>query len=350
MIDWLTLRVLGVEGDFHAGRFISVDRDGNVEWQTLKRLDVVGSHESRVYVRTVSHCRKGEFFPGSLEISGNPAKWFQGHNVWGSDELRQLVEAFVLRVCSAAAIPLGDQALRLLQEGIVPLTRVDVTESWEFGSAPRALSAIRALSEFGHMRHRGRGSLFSDGTVYFGKGSRRVSAKLYAKGPELAKHSLPDALRDRERIESFAAGLVRAEFTLRSMWLRDKGLDLLQNWGTKGVTPSQLHAELMANLNVSEATIRDPEYLEELPARLRLAYDAWRTGADLRAMLPARTFYRYRSQLLPHGVDIAVKQAGRDQTNVVPLRVVLVGKPVGVPDWARDTPLYFDPATALRAA
>ena len=44
----------------------------------------------------------------------------------------------------------------------------------------------------------------------------------------------------------------------------------------------------------------------------------------------------------PLGIDIAVKQP-RETSNVVPLVVTLVGREVGVPDWAKGTPLYFDP-------
>jgi II/X family phage/plasmid replication protein len=102
----------------------------------------------------------------------------------------------------------------------------------------------------------------------------------------------------------------------------------------------------MAGLNISEASITDTAKLEGLPARLQLAYDAWLAGKDLRTLLPARTFYRYRSQLLAHGVDLAIVRDSAPASNVVPLRVVLVGTPAQVPDWAKGTPLYFEPRAA----
>lgn len=346
MIDWLTLRLLGVDAEINAGRVFSVDRDGTIEWQTHKRLEVLGSHEAAVFLRSVSHARPGEFFPGALEITGNPAKFFQGHNVFGSNDLGTIARVFALRVCELAGVELTDHARSLIDRGVIVCTRIDVTESWDFGTRPRAVAAVRSVSEFGHLRHRGRGSLLAEGTVYFGMRSRRLSAKLYSKGLELQKHTLPGALCHRDQVEAHADGLLRAEFTLRSMWLRDRGLDVVQNWQTMGVTPESVHAEMMTKLNLSDATMRDPEYLEQLPARLRLAYDAWCSGADLRAMLPARTFYRYRAQLLPHGVDLAVKRPGREESNVIPLRVVLTGKRAEVPAWAKGTPLYFEPVAA----
>jgi II/X family phage/plasmid replication protein len=82
---------------------------------------------------------------------------------------------------------------------------------------------------------------------------------------------------------------------------------------------------------------------------LQLAYSAWKSGQDLRAIFTRPTFYRYRSQLLAYGVDIAVKQdrSGSDMSNVVPLRVVLNAYPVGVPEWASGTPLYFEPRSKV---
>lgn len=89
----------------------------------------------------------------------------------------------------------------------------------------------------------------------------------------------------------------------------------------------------------------DPQVLEGLTGRQQLAYMSWREGHDLRAVLPPRTFYRYRTELLRQGIDIAVRQerTGPDMTNVVSLRTVLHAYPVGVPEWAVGTAVYFEP-------
>jgi II/X family phage/plasmid replication protein len=92
--------------------------------------------------------------------------------------------------------------------------------------------------------------------------------------------------------------------------------------------------------------MRVQDNTEALPPRLRSVNQLWRDGHDLRELFPTRTFYRHRKALLAHGVDIALKQP-RDVSNVVPLVVTLVGREVGVPDWARGTPLYFEPAAAV---
>jgi II/X family phage/plasmid replication protein len=100
----------------------------------------------------------------------------------------------------------------------------------------------------------------------------------------------------------------------------------------------------MGKLEISEAAMLKPDQLEGLRPRLALAYQSWQSGHDLRALLPRKTFYRYRRELMEFGVDIAVKRPGSPESNVIPLRVVLHAYPSGVPEWAKGTPLYFDPS------
>jgi II/X family phage/plasmid replication protein len=114
------------------------------------------------------------------------------------------------------------------------------------------------------------------------------------------------------------------------------------NWAARGVTPDSIFDELFGRLTISEATMREPANLDAIPPRLRTVYQLWADGHDLRELFSRPTFYRHRKALLALGIDIAVKQP-RDVSNVVPLVVTLVGREVGVPDWARGTPLYFDP-------
>ncbi|WP_283159727.1 phage/plasmid replication protein, II/X family, partial [Xanthomonas axonopodis] len=69
------------------------------------------------------------------------------------------------------------------------------------------------------------------------------------------------------------------------------------------------------------------------------AYLAWAAGNDLRETMSRPSFYRLRSKLLPHGVDIATLMP-KEVSNVVPLYRILEAVPVSVPDWAVGTPLY----------
>lgn len=330
MIDWLTLRC-SIDVPINAGHVASFTAEGEIEWHTPKRLNVEGSHSSTVTVRRFP-------YDNSLEISGNPAKFLQGHNLFGSDDLSTLSRTFIRAVVARIGHTLTAEEAAAIDAGLVIITRIDTTQSWDFGTLPRALNAVRALSQHTHLSHRGKGSLIAEGTCIWGKGSRRWNGKAYAKGHELKAHKLPTEIPHHADLTAYAQGLVRFEFTVRSMELKRRHLDVLQNWSKTGVTPDSLHADLMAQLNISEATMIDADQLAELPPRLQLVYDAWKSGKDLRAILPRPTFYRHRAALLAFGIDLALVQPSR-QDNVIPLRVTLVGKPSTVPHWAIGTDL-----------
>lgn len=350
MIDWLTFHAplshqMGRGGPFFAGSIISVQPDPElgeaVEWEVLRRLPVEGSHSSRI---TVQSAPWGTDRAG-VWVSGNPAKWFQGHNVHGSDDLPGLVREMLARLCRVFGIQPSPEDLRDWEAGVIKLTRVDVTYSWDFGTLPRAMMAIRSLSSTAHLKHRGPG-VFKGDTLYFGQKSQRWTLKVYAKGNELQAHPLPIDLAESS-LPAHAAGLVRFELCLRGKWLSGdtpgvmSGLAWVLGWCD--TTAPELHQMLLGNLQISEATMLDVHELDGLPRHLLPVYNLWRDGHDLRAIYSRPTFYRHRAQLLKHGIDIAVKQDRADDSNVVPLRTVLVGKPASVPDWMVGTAWYFEP-------
>lgn len=339
MIDWLTLRVCS-EFAPQAGHVVSIDGDGVVEWRTPKRQMVEGSHSARVSVRTVPW--GGKHVLGNLEISGNPSKFLQGHNLFGSDDLLGVARAFIRAVFASVGFEPSANEQAAIDQGAVWLTRIDVNRNSDFGTEPRALAAIRALAECAHLSHRGRGSLVGEGTVYWGQKSRYFSLKAYAKRQELRKHPLCATLPMVTELQRFSEGIVRREATISGRELRHRKLHVLLNWAKLGVTPGALFDELFGRLTISEATMKEPAELDQVPPKLRSVYQLWADGHDLRTIFARPTFYRHRKALLALGVDIAVKQP-REVSNVVPLVVTLVGREVGVPDWARGTPLYFDP-------
>lgn len=342
MIDWLTFRApLTQSRPLNGGSVISTKFDPRtleetIEWESSKRLQVLGSHDSSILVRSCPHRPTTH-----LEVTGNPAKLFQGHNVFGSDDLHGLVIATYLRVCESLDLEPTQHDTERVIDGGVELSRVDVTYSWNLSTRPRVQNALSALESTATLRHRGRGTLFGGNTLYYGKNSRRWSLKLYGKATELQKHKLPDALLQTQ-IPQHAEGLLRAEVTYRGQELKRLGLERASSWHDG--TPSEQHRSIMDRLNIAEATMLEPDTLQGLPPRLIGAHQMWKDGHNLRAKFSRPTFYRYRKELLAHGIDIAIQQTTRPAaTNVVPLKIVLHAHPVGVPEWALDTPLYYEP-------
>jgi II/X family phage/plasmid replication protein len=73
---------------------------------------------------------------------------------------------------------------------------------------------------------------------------------------------------------------------------------------------------------------------------------------DLKKILPATTFKRYRRELLKQGIDIAIKQGNRMEPapNVIEFRRVLRPERCEqIPPWAFGTPLMFEPRANMPA-
>ena len=87
------------------------------------------------------------------------------------------------------------------------------------------------------------------------------------------------------------------------------------------------------NLELSSTFMIDDKILDTLPTRLRLVYQTWKNGDDLKQIMTKPTFYRVRKQLLAFGIDIAVVN---EKNNIIPLIRYLEAEPVGIPDWAYE--------------
>ena len=345
MIDWLTMLVpLRHTEPLNAGHVVSIQPSGEIEWQTSKRLQVQGSHDSRLSIRTATHTAD----PCThLEVKGNPVKFFQGHNLWGTDDLPGLAVATCYAVAELLKLPVHADDAAQWKAGDIRLTCVDATESFHLGNRAEVLAFLRSAEQTAHLSHRGRGQLVKGSTLYFGKNSRRSSLKLYAKGPEIErKGHRQEIILALPSAREWADRTLRAELRLLSMELRRTGLDHVRDWFAADGLPSAVTATLLRDVfkgmtMTTTAHLSDAVMQTFRPA-LRMAVQAWEAGHDLRSQLPRPTFYKYRKELLPHGIDIATRMP-REVSNVVPLYRVLQAKPVGVPDWAQGTPLYFEP-------
>jgi II/X family phage/plasmid replication protein len=105
---------------------------------------------------------------------------------------------------------------------------------------------------------------------------------------------------------------------------------------------AQLLRDRLGDMTMTTTSHLSPEVIESFAPTQRTAFSAWASGHDLRTKLKRTTFYKSRAALLPHGIDIATLLP-REVSNVVPLFKVLEAKPVGVPKWAEETALYFEP-------
>jgi II/X family phage/plasmid replication protein len=329
MIDWVSA-IITCKHDpskLISGIVMSFDAQGENEWTVNKTLSVEGSHSSKIQIK--SHTEN------QIYISGNPTKFLQGHNLFGTNDLIYLMGKFFDELLSHDELGLCPDPFEYanIKEGHYELTRVDVNETWHLNNQRDVLSWIRAVGETAHLKHRGAGQ-FSGDTAYFGKNSRRWSLKCYSKGQEIkAKgHKLPTELATPEMIE-YAEKALRIEGVTRQLELKRRSLHLASNWDID--TAEELLLEYISKLEMSDVYMLDESVLDTLPPRLRLTYQAWLNGDDLKSVFTYRTFYRCRSEMLKYGIDISTKSP-KEKSNVIPLIRVLEAQPVGIPDWAYE--------------
>jgi II/X family phage/plasmid replication protein len=336
MIDWVTAIIPCQHPEkVFGGNVSSITPEGEIEWRVEKKQKIAGSHEANLDVKSLDE--------QTLYLDGNPVKWLQGHNLFGSDDLNGLVEAVLHRLTPLLKLTPTESDLAAWRSGSYELKRVDCTAMWSLPRRADVRSWLRA-AEFQSKSRHGR-PVTRGGTLYFGQHSRRWTIKFYSKGDELEApgkgHKLPLEIHDRDNLKLWADNKLRGELTIRSLQLKEKGLDKAANWYP--CMPISLLLTYIESLDMAEQFSLTPAILEALPARLVAVYKLWKDGEDLRAMYPKATFYRYRSELLKHGIDIVVRQPSKPD-NVIPLIRVLRPEAIAqVPDWAINSPLYFDP-------
>jgi II/X family phage/plasmid replication protein len=345
VIDWISAVVpCAHAAPIFGGEVVSVGPDGVLEWVSRKSVNVVGSSESGVQVRT---CMRSVDPLTYIEFSGNPAKFLQGHNLFGSDDLLGLMFEALGKLAAHPGLGLEPSSTdrERWARGEYSLTRVDVTDSFALSSRKQVLAWLANAEHSAHLSHRGRGQLCKGTSLYFGKHSRRSTLKLYSKGQEVeAKPAHQPALRELPHARAWADPILRAELVLRGLELKRLELDRASAWDTAdGVSfdPLELLRQRLGSMTMTTTRALSADVLETLRPALRAAVAAWESGHDLRSMFPKPTFYKYRAELLRHGIDIAALQPR--EMSALPMIPVLEAKPVGIPAWAVGTPLYFEP-------
>lgn len=332
MIDWVSA-VLSCSHSpelLQDGVTACINADGSERWHSFNPKMVEGTYSDKILIKSMS--------PNFIYVSGNPAKWLQGHNIFGTDDLLLLMKRFFYSLCQIDGLGLDPtfQDYKDIYEGNYILKRIDINATWFLKDRFEVMSWIRSAGDKTVLARRGRG-VFAGDTLYYGKNSRRWSLKMYSKGHELQKRKLSKEL-DIPELQEFAEKALRIELTLRSLELKERGLHFAQRW-----TPDfaiMLLMEAIGKLEMSNNFSLNDDKLALLKPRLRLAYKAWLRGDDLRQDLPKMTYYRYRKELLEFGIDIAnVQDVDKPLDNVVPLVRVLEALPASIPDWAYEKKL-----------
>ena len=242
-----------------------------------------------------------------FELSGNPVKFLQGHNLFGSPDARGLFfeTGYQLR---RLGVPFPSPESYSSYGCALKLTRLDLTRSYRFSSDESARAWLQMVGAFS--RSRAGGAVMREGTLYFGDGSSYWSLKVYLKSDEVRSrrrgHGLPLALSQEsaEQLLEWSRGVVRFEVTLRSRLLAGMPgeIDAAAVWSRYFG-----RVDFMGMSSVSDDFLSDPR-ISGLPSGCRLALAAWASG-DQRALqgVERTTMFRYRKAIREiFDVDIAV--------------------------------------------
>jgi II/X family phage/plasmid replication protein len=271
MIDWVSLKAKCRHNPdvLLSGRSIRtkiVDGIEHLQYELLNRLVVEGSYSAVITIR--SHT------DGTMEISGNPAKFLQGHNVFGTNDLVSLVAKLFERLFQIKELELSttDFERELIRNGDYRLTRVDVNEHFLFPSEQLAKAWLRAAGRSATLKYRGSG-IYKDGTMYFTPQSRRSVSLIYHKGDEITsrdkKHRLADELLLIPELLDYAKRSLRFELRTFSTQLNDLGLALGCNW-KKDTASALMYDHFISKLQLSANMSLSHSVIENLPKNLRL--------------------------------------------------------------------------------
>lgn len=344
MLDWFRGQVSLHHYPLPAGKVLSINPNGDLDWQSVKKTRAVeyrGSHESSLQIRSVGG--DGHGLATDLQIDGNLAKFLQGHNVFGSENLTNLVLAAFQRIMTIYQGELNgwcnqELAEQRIKRGDYLVKMIDINRMFDLGNDPSVESWLHAAEM--KARTRAGRAVRDKGTVYLMKSSRRWGLKFYNKFRELKakgkSHSLPTELLD-SGLDTFSCGKLRAELRLQSLELKHNGVTLGRH-----VTPEWVDSifnEYLGRVDMTtQATLIDDD-LFKIPRCVQSTYQLWRQGVSLKDMLPKNSFYRHRRILLEQGIDITCPPSKPEISNVMPMFKVLEAIPVSTPQWAYDNGL-----------
>ncbi|WP_239685080.1 phage/plasmid replication protein, II/X family, partial [Ventosimonas gracilis] len=160
-----------------------------------------------------------------LYIHGNPAKWLQGHNFVGTDNLLELMFDTFDALCSSLNLTPTDFERHHIKKGQYRLTRLDYNRMYELPSRSDVQGWLRAAEFKAKSRH-GR-PMYNRGTLTFGGTSTHWKVVCYCKADEMhAKRSSKVPAEEKQltsdpELKRWIDNKLRVELRLLSRKLKD---------------------------------------------------------------------------------------------------------------------------------
>lgn len=302
MIDWLTVR-LPIPLHLHGHRLLEVSPDWEVVSERVLPLSLSASDDDT----RPSWSSSIRITPGErMQISGNPAKFIQGHNVDGPEDPGELLLELLDHIGEALGKPLR------LPNGLegVTTSRIDLTHTYRLPEGVNAYTATAHLAQHGMVKNKGRG-VAKGHSVSFGKATGHTQLVIYDKGKELKAHLPAADIREALLATPDLDRLLRVELRIRRKYMERHGLQALSAWDN-GTLENVWETTVMNSLQISElkqTTIAE----QDKGGRLFILMQAWMNG-QLPPM-PRRTMFRKRADIKRlYGVDILTPPPEKEPT------------------------------------
>ena len=339
MIDYISMLIFFKHKPFPSGRVLSVDSDGQVQWECQQSIEAVSSYQSKLYFKSQKIIGE-EGMATEIFVKGNPSKFLQGHNIFGSSDLLSMIKSCFSRIPLIALLNISDHSIR---NAIV--SRIDFTKSIQFENLIQASTYISQVSLRACTRS---GRPISKGhTLCFQPNSRRWTMVVYSKGHEISAHPLSELTPHKQYLFEIAQPLVRIELRLKTLELTDLNLRLLGSLTSNKL--NELYAQYLERIEMNTIADLPTELITSLPRCYRDTYFMWHQGIDVQRIMKTPTFYRHRSELKNYGIDIAVPHDTESKAEIIPLTKAIKAVPFEIPQLAIDRGLCFGMGRSLAA-
>ncbi|RYD94803.1 MAG: hypothetical protein EOP50_08990 [Sphingobacteriales bacterium] len=297
-----------------------------------------------------------------LLVDVNPARWSQGHNIFGSRDLKAIALPVLKDVLSKAGITMSQEEAQRVEAGEFEILTLDLNFTFRLPTAKDVSDYLTAAHDVISSKTRSKPWNFQH-SIYIGAQAKNdykmiriydkhkeITDKLNTKDCRLSK-KLTD--EDKKQLIEHAKGILRFEASFRRKWLKKQNKHRGKDWFTPGACKEALEKEFrMVNLPMN-VELSETDALK-LPTSLGRVYDSWIAGGWDRVCerYSARSRERYRSTFLnDYKIDLKAARKNVQDSNVVPLwRFIEANAEPEIPTWAVGTPLYFQPGGSAPAA
>ena len=301
MIDWLTVR-LPIPLHLHGNMMVEVSPDWEILNQRVLPVSLTASdHDERPSWSSSIRVTPGE----RMQISGNPAKFIQGHNVDGPEDPGELLEELLEHIGEALGAPLR------LPNGLegVTVSRIDLTHTYRMPEGVNAYAATAHLANHAMVDRKGRG-IAKGHSLSFGKATSPTQIVIYDKGKELKAHLPAGDVREALLAMPDLDRLLRVELRIRRKYMHKHGLQALSAWDNGTLEEAwdrQMRALQISDLHTTEIADEDKR------GRLYLLMQAWMNGKLPPMSRP--TMFRNRAAIRKlYGVDIMTAPPEKEPT------------------------------------